>query len=101
MKTLVQITTQFFENYGSIESPHWKPKGSLMFKMYVDSDDFFYLEEQCIEAIRLLLFEKSNNHERFDYVSHELVFQEPIMIHEKEFQMKLQSVLHTPQLVNE
>ena len=52
-------------------------------------------------TVFFLLFEKSNNHERFEYVSHELVFQEPIMIHEKEFQMKLQSVLHTPQLVNE
>ena len=73
-KTLVQITAQYSENYGTSENPHWKLKGGQLFSLYVDADDFLYGQEQCVKAIQTLLEKKSNSMCRFDYRSHELIF---------------------------
>jgi len=48
-----------------------------MFTLRVDSDLFLYGSEQCVEAIKMLLDEQSNEHERFTYLEHELVWHEP------------------------
>jgi hypothetical protein len=40
--SLVRITAQYYENYGSSEAPHWKPKGGHEFSLRADSDLFFY-----------------------------------------------------------
>jgi len=92
MKSLVQITTQYFENYGDIDSPFWKAKGIHKFNLLADSDLFFYNEQQCVEAIELMLFEQSNDHERYMYISHELIHSEPTMLHEKLFLSKYESL---------
>ena len=92
MKTLVQITAQLFENYGDSYSPNWKAKNTHKFNLYANSDLFMYEEEQCIEAIELMLFEQSNEKERFMYISHELIVSEPTSLHESIFLSKLQSV---------
>lgn len=73
-KTLVHITAQYSENYGTSENPHWKFKGGQLFSLYVDADDFLYGQEQCIKAIKTLLDKQSNSMCRFDYRSHELIF---------------------------
>jgi hypothetical protein len=74
MKTLLHITAQVHENYGGNT---WKPKGGFMFTLRVESFAFMYMEAECIEAVQMLLDEQSNEHERFTYVSHELIFNEP------------------------
>jgi hypothetical protein len=51
-----------------------------------------YDEENCIEALKLMLFDISNEHERFEYVSHELVFCKPTQLHEFLFLEKLKSL---------
>jgi hypothetical protein len=96
--TLLQITAQYEENYGAHswdgqgECPqHWKPKGGQMFTLRVDSDDFMYAEEQCIKAIATLLEKQSNNYERYWYVDHELVFSEPIVLDDAEFETELRA----------
>ena len=80
MDNLVQITTQYYENYNDsgVGEPHWKPKGEQIFKMRADSDCFFYGEEIAIAAINSLLKEQSNSHNKFEYISHEVIFSEPI-----------------------
>lgn len=83
--TLCQITTQYYENYSDSATPYWKPKGSFLFNLYVDSDDFFYSEEVAIETIKEMLANQSNRHEKFEYVSHELVFNEPLKLSTEEF----------------
>jgi hypothetical protein len=94
--TLLQITAQYYENYGAHswdgqgECPqHWKPKGGQIFTLRVDSDSFMYAEEQCIKAIATLLEKQSNNYERYTYVDHELVFSEPIVLDDAEFDKEL------------
>ena len=73
MKTLVHIFTQVHENYGGT----WKPKGGFMFTLRVDSDILIYLEHEGIVAIKRLVEEQCNELERFTYVSHEIIWNEP------------------------
>lgn len=98
MKTLLQITAQYHENYGAHSwdgqgtCPQvWKPKGSVMFTLRVDSDSFLSVEEQCKLAITSLLAKQSNHHERFTYIDHELIFHEPIALDDAEFEAELQA----------
>jgi hypothetical protein len=95
MKTQVQIYTQRFENHGDIDFPQWKLIGTHQFNLYVGSDLFLYNEEDCIEALKLMLFEESNDKTRYEYVSHVLAFHEPTQLHESIFLSKLQSVFQT------
>ena len=66
MKTLIHIFTQYFEN--------GKGKGTVMFSVNADTDNFMYAEDQCILAIKTLLKEKSNDYVTYEYLSHELIF---------------------------
>lgn len=74
MKTLLLITAQYEENYGSSEYPHWKKKGGQTFSLNVDADLLMYEKERCINAIRLILDKKYDSHNRYTYLSHELLF---------------------------
>jgi len=78
--TLVHISTQYYENYNDsgVGEPKWKPKGEQIFQMRADSDCFLYGETIAIAAIKSLLEEHSNDHCKFIYVSHEVIFSEPI-----------------------
>ena len=89
MKTLVHITAQVHENYGGNT---WKPKGGFMFTLRVDSDLFLYGSEQCVEAIKMLLQEQSNEHERFTYLEHELIFHEPFALDSEKFETLFREV---------
>jgi len=86
MTTLIQVTAQVEENYNFFEGgQHWKPKNGQMFTLRADSDDFCYDEENCVKVIQLLLDKQSNDHTRYTYISHELIFQEPIELDSSEF----------------
>jgi hypothetical protein len=86
MKTLLHIFTQVHENYNGT----WKPKSGFLFTLRVDLNDFMYAENECIKAINLLLEKQSNDHERFTYVSHELIFSEPMELDAELFETLLQ-----------
>ena len=90
--SLVRITAQYFENYGSAEAPHWKPKGGQEFSLRADSDLFFYSEEECVGAIKMLLAAKSGDYARYEYLGHELVFEAPRELSSEDFEMALQKV---------
>ena len=96
--TLLQITAQYHENYGAHswsgvgECPqNWKAKGGQVFTLRVDSDSFMYVEEQCVKAIETLLEKRSNDFERYTYISHELIFSEPIALDDAEFEAELEA----------
>lgn len=98
MKTLLQITAQYYENYGAHswdgqgECPQrWKAKGGQMFTLRVDSDYFMYAEEQCVKAIAILLEKQSNEYVRYTYIDHELIFCEPIILDDAEFEKELET----------
>jgi hypothetical protein len=88
MKNLVIITAQHEENYGffnDVVVDNWKPKGEQKFTLNIDTEIFMYAKEQAIAAIKTLLASQSNNLDRYTYVSHELVFCEPIELSETDF----------------
>ena len=74
------ITTQYFENYaigpdGLEATPHWKPKGGVVFSVEVDAKDVFYSEEEhVVEAIEQLLKEMNNDYVRYEYLDHVIQF---------------------------
>ena len=80
MDTLISITAQYYENYNTSGegAPHWKPKGGQIFTLRADSDLFFYVEDRCVEAIKILLAKESNSYCRYEYIEHELIFSEPV-----------------------
>lgn len=76
MKTTVRIFTQTYENYGY----RWKAKGGQEFEIAVDLDLLMYEKDACIEAFKGLLLEQSDNMFRYEYLSHEPVFHEPVKL---------------------
>lgn len=78
MSTLVHITTQYFQNYGLAENPHWKPKGGQIFTIEADVYDLMYAEESVVKAIQMLLEEKCNTHSKYKYLDHEVIFSKPV-----------------------
>ena len=84
--TICQITAQYYENYSDSETPHWKAKGSHLFTVMVDSDDFCYAEDVCISTIMDMLKSESDSHQRFEYISHELIFSTPTLLDSYKFE---------------
>ena len=80
------VNCQYYENYnvgpeGFGEVPHWKPKGGSSFLMPIDSDDVFYSEpEVLVKAINNLLEKNNSIACKFEYIDHEVQWQEPTMI---------------------
>lgn len=93
MKVQVNITAQYFENYSDTNTPHWKPKGGADFSVMADDDAFLYCEEQCVEVIKALLAERSNDGQRYEYRSHELQFHDTIVLSSLEFESRLENLL--------
>ena len=84
--TICQIKTQYSENYSDSATPYWKPKGSHMFTVMVDLDDFMYCSEAAIQTIEELLLEESNSHCKYEYREHELIFTTPHMLSSDKFE---------------
>lgn len=74
--TKVRVQAQYFENYGSVESPHFKPKSGQEFEFDADDSILMYDKEGAIEAIKACLEAKCDGHNKYKYVGHELVFRE-------------------------
>lgn len=90
--SLVRITAQYYENYGTAELPYWKPKGGQEFSLRADSDSFFYCTEECVKAIKKMLAARSGEYVRYEYLEHEVVFDEPKAMSTEEFEIALQMV---------
>ena len=85
MKTTLQITTQYEENYGAHDwngegqcPQYWKNKGSQVFTLRVEPEYFWYAEEQFLNTIDYMLRKESNEYIRYNYVGHEFIFMEVI-----------------------
>ena len=85
MKTTLQITAQYEENYGAhnwdgkgVCPEHWKNKGSQVFTLRVEPEYFWYAEEQFLNTIDYMLRKESNEYIRYNYVGHEFIFMELI-----------------------
>ena len=95
--TLIHVTTQYYENYGTeihgVSHDNWKPKGSFIFSLMVDFDYLMYGENEVIEAIKLLVAEESTPREKFEYVSHEIIFNEIIKLDPEKFEAAFTKVI--------
>ena len=80
LETLVRIESQYYENYGSAEAPHWKPKGGQEFTVRIDSDIIFYNKEGAESVIAHMLDDRSNEYVRYELIYMEPVFCEPIAL---------------------
>ena len=78
--TLVRITAQYYENYGSAESPYWKPKGGQEFTVRVDTDSIFYGMKDIELVAAHMLSDRSNEYVRYEVISVEPIFCEPIAL---------------------
>ena len=93
--TTLTIQTQFYENYNvgpegfntyGDKQPHWKPKGGHEFVIdNFDADYLFYDEENTIEAIKKLISNQNSVAAKFEYISHEMSFQDPSKLKNEEF----------------
>lgn len=88
----IRILTQSFENYNYDnypDSPIWKAKGSQEFFVDVNDDDdcVLYEEDLCIAVIKSLIAEKESALIKYEYLSFEIVFSEPIKL--TGFEMRL------------
>jgi hypothetical protein len=85
----LKINAQYFENYNYHEGgePCWKSKGGISFIIEdFDADTLFYDRERVIEVMKELVARENTSLEKFEYISHELTFAEPIVIPNYVFQ---------------
>ena len=81
MHVTLLVHTQYQENYnvgpeGFGNTPHWKHKGGHTFSMQIESNLIIYSEDT--EAILTKMVEQHNSiAEKFEYISHEIQWQEP------------------------
>lgn len=89
----ILVHTQYEENYGFHEGNfHWKPKGGHTFQIEMDADLFFYTDPA--EVFGKMLESHNTDIERFTYVDHEIVWQEPTVLGSQEDYIKANQELN-------
>lgn len=87
MKAELRIQAQYFENYNHSGEgePVFKPKGGQIFTCEIDPELLLHVgNEGLIEACEEVLKGHSNGAIRFTYLSHEVLFSEPIAFETRE-----------------
>ena len=76
MNATIKIQAQYYENYGFNEgTERWKPKGGADFEVQCNSDLLMYSDkDDLIETIKTQLAKRSNEHSRYTYIEHSVVF---------------------------
>lgn len=84
MQHTILVHTQYHENYnvgpeGFGATPQWKLKGGHTFSIEMDTDILMYATN--VEQIFAQLVERQSTiAEKFEYISHEIQFEEPTML---------------------
>ena len=73
--TLVRVTTQYHENYGTPEKPHWKFKGEHEFFFHISHSLIF--NRKLIQAVKNLIAGHSHDMAKFTYIDHDIIFHDP------------------------
>ena len=83
----ILVHTQYYENYGFHEGgEHWKPKGGHTFQIEMDADLLLYTDPA--EVFGKMVESQNSDLERFKYVDHEIVWQEPTLLGSQEDYIK-------------
>jgi hypothetical protein len=81
MMISILVSAQYYENYSDTETPYWKPKGGVDFSFPVDSELVMYVRREFLENVLIKMVEKqSNEYSRYEYLSHEVKFSNPIVV---------------------
>lgn len=84
-QTLCQITAQSIVD--------GKNKCGQLFNLMVDADHFMYCKDECIEVIKKMLEEQSNEYCKYEYIDHELIFHTPMVLDSKFFETNITRML--------
>ena len=79
MNCTIKVMAQYFENYSDTKTPYWKPKGGQEFHIVIDSDVMMY-SRYLEEHLDKLVSEQSDEHNKYEYIDHEVQFIEPIVL---------------------
>tara|TARA_Y100000385_G_scaffold76402_2_gene77353 strand:+ start:5339 stop:5629 length:291 start_codon:yes stop_codon:yes gene_type:complete len=81
MQVKIKVQTQYFENISLSSVPCFKPRGGQEFIFPCDSDFVMGVElNELVETIEVMLKNYSNAHYKYEYMSHDIEFHEPIVI---------------------
>jgi hypothetical protein len=81
MMCTIQVSAQYYENYSDSTTPYWKPKGGVDFHFPIDDEVVLYAPKDVVEnALIKMVEEQSNEYSRYEYLSHEVKFSEPIVV---------------------
>jgi hypothetical protein len=81
MMISILVSAQYYENYSDSKNPYWKPKGGADFSFPVDSDLAIYAcKEDLKNALMKMVEEQGNGYSRYEYISHEFKFSDPIVV---------------------
>ena len=81
MMISILVSAQYYENYSDSKNPYWKPKGGADFSFPVDSDLVMYAyKEDLKNALMKMVEEQGNEYSRYEYISHEVKFSDPIVV---------------------
>jgi hypothetical protein len=81
MMISILVSAQYYENYSDSNIPYWKPKGGVDFNFPIDSEVALYTPDAILEnALTKMVEEQSNEYSRYEYISHEVKFSEPIVV---------------------
>jgi hypothetical protein len=81
MMISILVSAQYYENYSDNQTPYWKPKGGVDFSFPVDSELVMYIPNGVLEnALTKMVEEQSNEYSRYEYISHEVKFSNPIVV---------------------
>ena len=80
----VRVVAQVWENYGFADGgkDHWKPKGSQVFNMPIDSDVVMYAD-YLVTAIESVLKGLGNDLYMYEYLEHDVEFKDAITLPEQ------------------
>ena len=77
----ILVSAQYYENYSDSKNPYWKPKGGADFSFPVDSDLAIYACKEDLKAALMKMVEdQGNEYSRYEYISHEVKFSDPIVV---------------------
>ena len=81
MQVKIKVQTHYFENISLSSVPCFKPRGCQAFMFHCNSDCVMGVElNELVETIELMLKNYSNAHYKYEYMSHDIEFHEPIVI---------------------
>jgi hypothetical protein len=81
MMISILVSAQYYENYSDSNKPYWKNTAGADFYFPVDSDLVMWIDKEDLKVALMKMVEaQSNEYSRYEYISHEFKFSDPIVV---------------------